>query len=230
MTQPLIIAHRGASAVAPENTLAAFEAAIRAGADGIEFDVRLTRDGIPIIIHDETLYRTHGVRRRVADMTLNELNGIRVPSLAQLFELFESNSMLLYLELKDKQVRLAEQCCRLIEHYGVKDRVIFECFEHSALQTIKNIDSALRIAPLFQPRASFILKKAAAIGANEIALHHRLTNKRLLEKARLTNLKVVTWTVDDPAWVKHAQEVGIDALITNNPAALLAARDALLSV
>ena len=112
MLSPLIIAHRGASAVAPENTIAAFEAAIAAGADGIEFDVRLTRDGVPVVIHDETLYRTHGVRRRVGDMTLSELNKSNVPSLAQLFELFEANTMLLYLELKDKHVRLAEECCR----------------------------------------------------------------------------------------------------------------------
>src|SRR5687768_14872032 len=108
MTPPLIIAHRGASAVAPENTIAAFEAAIAAGADGVEFDVRLTRDGVPIIIHDETLYRTHGVRGRVADMTLNELNKINVPSLAQLFELFESNQLLLCLEMKGEQFRLPE--------------------------------------------------------------------------------------------------------------------------
>jgi glycerophosphoryl diester phosphodiesterase len=230
---PLIIAHRGASAVAPENTIAAFEAAIAAGADGIEFDVRLTRDGVPVVIHDETVYRTGGVRRRVADLTLNELKRIdvggnqRVPSLTQLFELFQSNNMLLYLEMKcrfGEQLRLAEACCGLIHEHGLKDRVIFECFEHSALQTVKHIDSTFRTAALFQPPASFILKKAKAIGAEEIALHYRLTNKRLVENARLANLKIVTWTVDDPAWVKRAQATGIDVLITNNPAALLAVR------
>ena len=67
MREPLIIGHRGASAVAPENSMAAFEAAIAAGADGIEFDVHLSRDGVPVIIHDETLQRTHGLRKRVAD-------------------------------------------------------------------------------------------------------------------------------------------------------------------
>jgi glycerophosphoryl diester phosphodiesterase len=212
--------------VAPENTIAAFEAAIAAGADGIEFDVRLTRDGVPVVIHDETLYRTHGIRRCVGDMTLSELNKFDVPSLAHLFELFEANTMLLYLELKDKDVRLAEQCCRLIEHYSLKGRVIFECFEHSALQTVKHIDPTFKTAPLFQPPASFILKKALALDADEIALHHRLTNKRLVENARRANLRIVTWTVDDPAWVKRAQTIGIDALITNNPAAMLTARDA----
>lgn len=212
--------------MAPENTIAAFEAAIAAGADGIEFDVRLSRDGVPVVIHDDTLRRTYGMRRRVADMTLNELNKIDVPSVEQLFELFESNKLILYLEMKDVQIELAQACCRLVEEYRLKDRVIFECFEHSALETVKTIDSSLRTAALFQPPSPFILKRAQAIGASEIALHHRLTNKRLVEKARLANLKVVTWTVDDPAWVSRAQAHGIDALITNNPAALITARDA----
>lgn len=241
MSPPLIIAHRGASAVAPENTIAAFEAAIAAGADGIEFDVRLTRDGVPVVIHDETLRRTSRVRGRVADLTFAELNRIdvgswfgqgqfvneRVPSLEQLFELFRSNNMVLYLEMKSlEQPRLAEACCQLIHDHGLKDRVVFECFEHSALEAVRNIDSTLKTAALFQPPSSFILKRAQAIGASEIALHHRLTNKRLIEKARLANLKVVTWTVDDPAWVSRARTQGIDALITNNPSALITARDA----
>lgn len=226
MSSPLIIGHRGASAVAPENTIAAFKAAIAAGAEGIEFDVRLSRDGVPVVIHDETLYRTHGLRRCVGDMTLNELNTIDVPSVEQLFELFASNKLLLYLELKDVRIELVEACCRLVEAYRFKDRVVFECFNHSALELVKNIDPNLKTAALFQPPSSFILKRAQAVGASEIALHHRLTNKRLVEKARLADLKVVTWTVDDPAWVNRARAYGIDALITNNPAALLAARDA----
>jgi len=224
MPQPLIIGHRGASAMAPENTIAAFEAAIEAGSDGIEFDVRLSSDGVPVVIHDETLHRTSGVRRRVADMALNELNRFDVPSLAQVFELFESNDLILYLEMKE--VEVAEKCCQLIAQHRFKDRVIFECFEHSALKIVKNIDSTFKIAPLFQPPASFILKRALALGANEIALHHRLTNKRLVKKAGDAGLRVVTWTVDDPAWIERAREHGIDALITNNPAALIVTRNA----
>jgi glycerophosphoryl diester phosphodiesterase len=227
MSRPLIIGHRGASAVAPENTLAAFEAAIAAGADGIEFDVRLARDGVPVVIHDETLYRTARVHRRVADLSFEQLNQFDVPSLAQLFELIRSNKLILYLELKEYQIRLVEECCRLVEEYRLKDRVIFECFEHSALRTVKNLDPTLKIAPLFQPTASFILKKALAVEADEIALHHRLTNKRIVERARSANLNVVTWTIDDPAWFNGAQEIGVHALITNDPSALIAVRDAI---
>jgi glycerophosphoryl diester phosphodiesterase len=225
LSSPLIIGHRGASAVAPENTIAAFEAAIAAGADGIEFDVRLTNDGVPVVIHDETLYRTHRIRQRVADLSVTQLNEFDVPSLARVFELFATNNLILYLELKEKTIQLTEECCRLVEQYRLRDRVIFECFEHSALKTIKRLDSTLRTAPLFQPPASFIVKRALGIEANEIALHHRLTNKRTVERARLADLNVVTWTVDDPAWIKRAQELGIHALITNDPSPLIAARN-----
>jgi len=80
MKTPLIIGHRGASAVAPENTMAAFREAIAAGCDGIEFDVRLTRDGVPVIIHDSTLRRTAGLAARVADLTWAELEQVDVGS------------------------------------------------------------------------------------------------------------------------------------------------------
>ena len=73
MNTPLIIGHRGASAVAPENTLAAFREAIAVGADGIEFDVRLTRDGFPVVIHDSSLRRTGGLSQRIGDLTWSEV-------------------------------------------------------------------------------------------------------------------------------------------------------------
>ena len=73
MNRPLIIGHRGASAVAPENTMAAFREAIATGSDGIEFDVRLSRDGVPVIIHDNNLRRTSGLAHRIADLTWSEL-------------------------------------------------------------------------------------------------------------------------------------------------------------
>ena len=219
MSSPLIIGHRGASAVAPENTLAAFEAAIAAGADGIEFDVRFAGDGVPVVIHDETLWRTSRVRRRVAEMTSNELSKFDVPSLVQLLELFESNDLILYLEMKE--VEVAEECCRVIEQYRFKDRVIFECFDHSALKTVKNIDPTFKVAALFQPPTSGIVKCALAVGAEEIALHHRLVTTSVMESAKQAGLRVVVWTVDDPAWIERARKLEVHALITNDPAALI---------
>ena len=221
MREPLIIGHRGASVVALENTLPAFEAAIAAGADGIEFDVRLSSDGVPVIIHDDTLSRTHGVRRRVAELTAEELRSFGVPGLRELFELMARNSLLLCLEIKSREPELAALCCRMVREFGFEERVIVECFD---LNVLRDVD--LRKAALFEPRMQTeqsVIDRSLAVGATVLALHHRMTKPSLVEKAKLAGLTVVIWTVDDPVWVLRARSLGIAALITNDPARMLEA-------
>ena len=252
----LIIGHRGASAVAPENTMAAFREALAVGADGIEFDVRLTRDGVPVVIHDSTLRRTGGLPHRIADLTSAEISRIdvgswfaqkkgfppgtfaneTVPSLAELFTLFQTNNSTLYLEMKcdspSEQRPLAEACVRVIDEHSLKERVVVECFQLPALKILKEIDPDIKTVALFEP--SFknpsvlsdqrILNQATEVGAAALALHHRLARESLVQKAKSAGLHVAVWTVDDPAWIERAQAIGIDALITNNPAAMLSHR------
>ena len=243
MNTPLIIGHRGASAVAPENTMAAFREAIAVGADGIEFDVRLTRDGVPVVIHDRDLRRTGGLPQRVADLTSLELAKIdvgswfarsfaneTVPGLAELFTLFQSNNLKLYLEMKcdspAEYAPLAQACCRVIEEYDFKDRVVIECFQLPALRMVRE---DIKTVALFEPSISTpsvlsdqsIINKAKDVGAVALALHHRLARKSLVEKAKDAGMHVAVWTVDDPAWIERARTIGIDALITNDPAKLI---------
>ena len=221
MREPLIIGHRGASAVALENTIAAFEAAIAAGADGIEFDVRLSSDGVPVVIHDDTLSRTHGVRRRIVDVSAEELGGIGVPSLRELFELMAGNSLLLCLEIKSREPELPQLCCRMVREFGFEERVIVECF---ALSLLKGLE--LTTAALFEPRMhtdQSIIDRTLAVGATVLALHHRLAKPMLVERAKAVGLTVVVWTVDDPAWLTRARSMGIAALITNDPSRMLKA-------
>src|ERR1044071_2487552 len=216
MNTPLIIGHRGASAVAPENTMAAFREAIAVGADGIEVDVRLARDGVPVVIHDGTLRRTGGLAQRVADLTWSEIAKVdvgswfaqsfaneTVSSLEELFRLFKSNDLTLYLEMKcESQVEyapLAEACCRLIAEYGLKERVLVECFQ---LPALRKIDSGIRTVALFEPSISnpsvlldqSIINKAQDAGAVALALHHRLARKSLVSKAKDAGMHVAVWT------------------------------------
>src|ERR1051325_5829494 len=150
MPSPLIIAHRVASATAPENTMAAFREAIAAGADGIEFDVRLTRHRVPVIIHDSTPRRTTGLSHRIADLTLPELESLNVgvPSLEELLTLFASNDLVLNLEMKSDSASehtvLAGACCRLINEHSLKERVIISCFDLAAIKVVKDIDSEIK--------------------------------------------------------------------------------------
>lgn len=252
MNTPLIIGHRGASAVAPENTLAAFREAVAVGADGIEFDVRLTRDGVPVVIHDRDLRRTGGLSQRVADMTWSEIAKVdvgswfsrsfaseTVPSLAELFSLFHSNNSTLYLEMKcdspAEYAPLAEACCRLIAEHALKERVMVECFQLPALRVVREIDSEIKTVALFDPSISDpsvlsdqrVISKAIDAGAVAIALHHRLARRGLVQKARAAGLHIAVWTVDDPSWIERARTHGIDALITNNPANLIKSRNEL---
>jgi glycerophosphoryl diester phosphodiesterase len=238
VTTPLIIGHRGASAMAPENTMAAFREAIAAGADGIEFDVRLTRDGVPVVIHDNSLRRTSGLSHRIADLTWSELENLNVavPSLEQLFALYEANDLSLYLEMKcdsaSEREPLAEACCHSINQFSFKERVFVECFDLSALEVVKKLDPEIKTAALFQPSFStpsvlsdeHVVNRTKAIGASAVALHHRLARGSLVRKAKDADLGVAVWTVDDPAWIERARTTGIDALITNNPAAMLSHR------
>jgi glycerophosphoryl diester phosphodiesterase len=249
-----IIGHRGASAKAPENTMAAFNAAIDAGADGIEFDVRLTKDHVPVVIHDDTLRRTAGLSARVDERNWEELKTVDVgswfrstspihftnetlPTLQQVLDLFIAKTGLLYLEMKSETPRhrdvLADRCCSLINDSTLKERIVVECFDLKAIECIKRLDPTIRTAALFEPSfatppliaSGQIIGAAQAVAADEIALHHRLASQSLCDRALSAGFKIVVWTVDDPAWLKRAEELGVSALITNDPAVILDHRE-----
>src|SRR5436305_10932156 len=152
-TLPLIIGHRGAAAVAPENTLVSFERALRDGADGIEFDVRLARDCVPVVIHDATLRRTALRKGRVKDFSSLELSAMnagswfnlrrptlaraeyaeaKIPTLSAVFEMLRDREALLYVEMKcgaRDRTPLAGEVVRLIQRYSLKSRVVVESFD-----------------------------------------------------------------------------------------------------
>jgi glycerophosphoryl diester phosphodiesterase len=253
---PLILGHRGASAVAPENTLAAFSRAILDGAEGIEFDVRLSRDGVPMVIHDASLKRTASIDSLVRDLTSRQLQEIdvgswytrppfkgrspatpyaseKLPTLAEVFQLFNSNQGWLYVEMKcdaDEGAELAASVVKRIHESDLANRVVVESFDLPAITEIKRIDSGIRTAALFEPKLSrpySIIRRlnmvdlARRTGADEIALHYTLAGARVVEKAREYGLETVVWTVDDPKWIRRACSLGIKGLISNDPATMV---------
>jgi glycerophosphoryl diester phosphodiesterase len=253
---PLILGHRGASAIAPENTLAAFARAIRDGADGVEFDVRLSRDGIPVVIHDAGLKRTGLKEISVSELTSAELQEIdvgswfdrsarspnesfadeKLPTLAQVFEFFSSNSGLLYVEMKSEVTEgsaLAAAVAKAVHEFQIAERVVVESFDLDAITEIKRIGAGIRTAALFEPKLSRpisalrrlkMVDLALSHRADEIALHHTLVAPRVVEKAKQEGLEVVVWTVDDLNWMARARALGMKALITNNPGMMVRQR------
>jgi glycerophosphoryl diester phosphodiesterase len=252
---PLIIAHRGSSAAAPENTLAAFGHALDAGADGIELDVRLASDGVPVVIHDASLRRTGSVRDEISQMTSTQLAKADVgswfnrahpvlaqeeyarecvPTLESVFQLVlnrKRDEFTIYIELKTdgKASDLARSVAELIRRDGFHQRVVVVSFDLDALRETKLTDSSIRTGALFAPRhgagaglrVERIVATGVESGADEILLHRLIARPKLISSAIRSDLKVVVWTVDDATWLGRATDLGVHALITNDPALLL---------
>lgn len=210
---PLIIGHRGASAHAPENTLAAFQMAIDAGADGVEFDVQLAKDGVAVVIHDATLNRTGGRKDTVADLTSKELGKIEVgswfnkkypkranadfaketvPTLAQVLRLLKSSDGLIYIELKatDADYRsLAKAVCNVIRDSPLLPRIIVKSFKLAAIPEIRHHLPQVQTAALFAPQILDYLRRRKYIiaMAREFGSHQISLHHSLVTK-KLTAL------------------------------------------
>ena len=185
--KPLIIAHRGASFSAPENTRAAFQKAIDDGADGIEFDVRLAKDNVPVVFHDSTLKRLTRIEHRVADLTSEELGKIDVGSwfnqafpgkasekfsaetiltLADFFEFLRGYEGVIYVELKGGNPAisaLAKNVCDTIQKTDLLPNIIIKSFNLEAIKTAKEILPNVKTAALFEPKILTILRKKKLI-------------------------------------------------------------------
>lgn len=243
---PLIIGHRGASAHAPENTLAAFRMAVDAGADGIEFDVQLSRDGVPVVIHDATLLRTCGRPSAVADVTAAELStvdagswfgpefrGEHVPTLAEVLEIC-GGLQRIYVELKvnvPDYAPLAAAVCDVIRDSPDLPRMIVKSFRLGAIPLVRQSLPEVQTAALFEPtirdylrRRRYMLDLAREFGAQQMSIHHSLVTRKLTRLAAEAEMPVTIWTADDPKWVRRAERMGIAAVITNDPKRMIMSR------
>lgn len=252
--RPLIIAHRGASAHAPENTLAAFQMAIDAGAEGVEFDVQLAKDGVPVVIHDDGLRRTANRIDRVAELTSEQLGQIdvgswfnvssqkrarpefsreTVPTLESVLKLLSGYDGRIYVELKCDLAtftRLVRAVADIIRSSPLMPQMIVKSFCLAAIPEIRYLLPDVQTAALFEPsmktalRRAHIVSLAREVGASQLSLHRLLATPGLLALAARARMPVTLWTIDNPKWIAKAQKLGIAALITNDLAKMLAVR------
>jgi glycerophosphoryl diester phosphodiesterase len=242
-----IIAHRGASAHAPENTLAAARLAWEQGADAVEADLRLTRDGAVVVIHDETGLRTAGQGRRVRDVSLSEIRqwnagrwkgaawaGEPVPELAALLsETPPAHSLVL--ELKEG-AGLAGRVRDVVGASGFpEDRLWLIAFDYEIIRAAKELLPGSRALWLFKDYAShpretsgelgrWLAERAVGAGLDGVDLrrHPRLTGE-LVSELHSRGLSVFVYTVNDPAEARRFAGAGVDGLTTDDPAAMRAA-------
>ena len=245
MTQPkrffldggpvLNVAHRGASAAAPGNTLAAFEKAVELGADGVELDVQLSADGVPVIMHDFTVGATTDGSGRVGDLTLAQLRqldagvrfaprfaGQRIPTLAEVLEAFGSQ-LLFNIELKTTSLRdngLEQAVVSEVRRQGLDSRVLFSSFNPLSLRRVKKIAPHISAGLLYDLNEPLPLRKAwlAFLAPHEARHpHYKMVDARYVAWARKRGYGVNTWTVDDPGEMRRLIRLGVDGIITNVP-------------
>ncbi len=239
LPRPVVFAHRGASAHAPENTLASFELALAQGSDAIELDAKLTADGHIVVFHDATLERTTDGTGRLAHRKLAELRaldagsffstkyrGEKIPLLEEVFEAV-GHKLLINVELTNYTTprdRLVEKVCELVKRCGLEAHVLFSSFLSS------NLNKARQLLPQV-PRG--LLAAEHWIGAwarsfgfsfgDYAALHPYVTDVDLREVQRVHRLKrrIHVWTVNKPEIMANLQAWDADGIFTDDPALAL---------
>ncbi len=235
-----IVAHRGFSAKAPENTLAAMDAAIEAGADAVECDVHISADGVPVVVHDVTLERTTNGRGRVAETALESLDsldagawfapafaGEPIPTLAHMLDRVGRRVGRVYVEVKG--YRNEGDLARVVEQVidrRIEARTVFISMDWHALGQMRSRHATLKIGYIVDKdsRADAALTLAAGDPYALLDFKAAVLLRRPSLAARATTLGIplAAWTVDDPATATRLLDLGVPRITTNEVAALVA--------
>ncbi len=227
-------AHRGASAYAPENTMAAFRLGVAMGANGIETDIRRTRDGVPVLFHDESLLRLTGTDRKIVDLTWAELSSVRiaspdgtvtdaVPRLTEFLEYVKDLPVALALEIKAEGMEAAVR--QAIDGYGVADRCVVTAFRIGYLRRIKELDPAQKVGLLTREVSGVVLASLKEIGAEQICPKADLVTPELVRDLHKDGFSVRAWGVRDAAVMEQVLRCGADGMTVNFPDKLRALLD-----
>jgi glycerophosphoryl diester phosphodiesterase len=233
----LIIAHRGASGNAPENTLAAFRKAVALGATFIETDLQLSRDARFVAIHDATVNRTTNGQGAVHDMTLADLRkldagswfgsefaGERIPTLEEILEFSRKNDVVFYLEIKPGAAWGGEHALiGALRESGEIPRAVVISFDAAIVLNLRKIEPTLMTGLLYDGQIENPLDKAVEIGARQVAVRGDLVTPALIAQAKKKDLQVVCWTVNHPAHMRMLAAAGVDGIMSDYPDRLVAA-------
>lgn len=242
--RPLVYAHRGGAALAPENTFAAFDNGLALGADGLELDVQLSRDGMPIVMHDATIDRTTNAAGPVADWDAAALaaldagwrftrdgefpfrgRGIGVPALTEVLARYPRTPLIV--ELKGSGAQLAHAVAEAIRRAGAIGHVTVGSFHKGALDEVRSCEPALRTGADMDEIRSGLSDDASAPGNLRLQFHSfqvpevyagvRIVTPEFVERAHASGASVIVWTVDREDDVRRLLDWGVDGLITDRP-------------
>ncbi|HEY9701374.1 MAG TPA: glycerophosphodiester phosphodiesterase family protein [Allocoleopsis sp.] len=230
-----IIAHRGYSGITPENTITAFRTALQYLADSVEFDVQLTADQVPIIIHDYTLERTTNGFGLVREKTLSELKlldngswfnkefaGEKIPTLEEGLEVLQDIPKHIYIEVKNAHLwedKDRDNLINIMEKIQVFNKCYIISFDHEFIDKIRAMNKEIKIGYLVARAEEYEHRLLRAIAAQNAIIMTRynllLDNPKLLEKTRQENIDIVAWTVDEKEDKQQLIKLGIDRITTN---------------
>ena len=232
LKKTVIVAHRGGSLLAPENTLAAFRNAIHIGADWIEIDVHQTIDKVTVVIHDSTLKRSTNGTGRVDKTTYKELSGFdagvtfseqfsgeKVPTLDETMALIEGKCKLL-IEIKnhDTSGDIERDVVMLIQKHKAWSWCVVQSFDYQAVLKVHQLDPKIKTALLFvKPNIEKIQNDAEMGFLSGINIYHRFAEKSTIEKLHALNKTVFVWTVNHPKRMQKIIENGADGIMTDDP-------------
>jgi glycerophosphoryl diester phosphodiesterase len=224
-SRPLVFAHRGGSGLAPENTIRAFDNGVALGADGLELDVHLSRDGIVVVHHDRLLDRTTALRGPIASRDAAELRRAEVPSLAEVLGRYRDRRIIV--EMKVNHPELAAATLDVIRAAGAVERVCLGSFGRRVLRAARAIEpniatsgarEEVRLA-LYRSWVRWPVSRTGYCGYQipEYAGRTRVVSPRFVDDAHRAGLGVQVWTVDTAEAAHRLLGWGVDALITDRP-------------
>jgi glycerophosphoryl diester phosphodiesterase len=230
----LVIAHRGASSYAPENTIAAFDLALQMGAHHLELDVHLTRDDYLVIIHDDTVDRTTNGAGPVASQTLAGLQvldagawfgeafvGAHIPTLAEVLTRYHGR-VHLHIELKGHTAHLPQRTVDLVRTHGMALHVTFTSFQHTHLQTMRACAPEFPTGWLVGEISDAVIAQAHALGCTQLCPRASLVAPGLVQRLHAEGFIVRAWGVANEALMRQVVDAGADGMTVNFPDKLLA--------
>jgi len=217
-----IYAHRGASIEQPENTLAAFRRAIEIGAPGIEIDVHLTADGVPVVIHDSSVDRTTNGEGQVAELTLAQIrefdagNGERIPTFRETLDVVAGRCKL---DIEVKASDAAAAVLAEIAHYPNLDWLI-SSFRWDSLEFVREQDPDAELWVLSYDATPEAVAMGKKLGASALNLAYSFVNKDVVDRVKAEGIDVGVWTINDVDEAKRQREYGVVAICSDDPEAL----------
>ncbi|GGA79536.1 glycerophosphodiester phosphodiesterase [Ornithinibacillus halotolerans] len=229
-----IFGHRGSAGTHPENTMEAYQEAIRVGADGLEIDVHLTKDGKIAVFHDETVDRVTDGRGHVKDFTMDELKkldagnhlseefkGAKIPELKEVLALVKEANILINIELKNvfylEYPHLEEMVLKEVERFNLKKQTIISSFNHLSMRHMRALDSEIDIAILYSAKLIEPWNYAETVGATSLHPHLYSMTEEMIRYSEAHHIPVRPYTVNDEKLMEYFFQLGCEAIITDYP-------------